>query len=727
MSHYDWIEIPDSQSTDSLYANPSTGECILQRPTSGTIKPANPEGDCWELWDEQRQTTYFFHPLTGVLDWHHPVDVSIISMIRVQKSAVFRERLSLPVILTPDNTPCRTGASSPETKRNSRSLDLAPLQTRPRSSLHVRSTSDGGKDPVAVSSDISSHTRISELALSDTPATGFPFNLGKLLNPPTRKQSLHSTDTQNSSLGDRSRRLSHFSAFNFSRSQKATSQGSGAMGNPLKSLVSRSGVSPATSRYSIAISAPVNTPEAAELMNPMKQQQQQQQQQQQSQQPQQPQQQQLQLQLQTQLQSQSQSQQQQQPQLSPIPGPLASPTLPTGLRQDINRFAIDGFAQKYFSTHKRGLFRRRVPMTEMLQWTKDSLRQPLIMLNKELYKDALRCFKLVQTIMGDRPRPRSMTEIEDYQSILVCGITKGQMRDEIYVQVCKQIRDNPSGVTFPPSKNLEGYLGHFVEQHHHTKENQTDVMSRHVSTKLKRICIRGAKGKVLTPPEIERAKEAPFKPSVFGESLEFIMGLQKNKEQVKSLQLPQIVPFLAEAVREMNGQKSEGIFRVSGDADAVTDLRIRIENGNYDTSLITDPNVPASLIKLWLRELSSPLILPEFYDGCIRCAEDPAKALAIVNALPHINRRIVLYMISFLQDFTDPVITEHTLMNISNLAMVFAPNFLRCPSESLTTVFENSKYEQSFLKTLITEISVDRNMCLYDEDASLVTGQLMKG
>lgn len=44
--------------------------------------------------------------------------------------------------------------------------------------------------------------------------------------------------------------------------------------------------------------------------------------------------------------------------------------LPAGLQQEINKFAIDGFAKKYFSTHKRGLFRRRVPMNEMLKWTK---------------------------------------------------------------------------------------------------------------------------------------------------------------------------------------------------------------------------------------------------------------------------------------------------------------------------------------------------------------------
>jgi hypothetical protein len=105
-------------------------------------------------------------------------------------------------------------------------------------------------------------------------------------------------------------------------------------------------------------------------------------------------------------------------------------------------------------------------MTEMLKWTKvkaivlfffdifyshaffglqDSIRQPLIMLNKELYKDALKCFKLIQMVMGDRSRPRHSNEIEDIQNILTCGITKGQMRDEIYVQVCKQLHNNPSG------------------------------------------------------------------------------------------------------------------------------------------------------------------------------------------------------------------------------------------------------------------------------------------
>lgn len=52
-------------------------------------------------------------------------------------------------------------------------------------------------------------------------------------------------------------------------------------------------------------------------------------------------------------------------------------------------------------------------------------------------------------------------------------------------------------------------------------------------------------------------------------------------------------------------------------------------------------------------------------------------------------------------------------MNVHNLAMVYAPNFLRCPSDSLTTVFENSKYEQAFVRTLITQLETDKHACAY--------------
>lgn len=56
---------------------------------------------------------------------------------------------------------------------------------------------------------------------------------------------------------------------------------------------------------------------------------------------------------------------------------------------------------------------------------------------------------------------------------------------------------------------------------------------------------------------------------MFGETLEFIMEQQAS---TSDMDIPKIVPFLANMVLDLNGLSSEGIFRVPGDADDVTEL-----------------------------------------------------------------------------------------------------------------------------------------------------------
>lgn len=155
--------------------------------------------------------------------------------------------------------------------------------------------------------------------------------------------------------------------------------------------------------------------------------------------------------------------------------------------------------------------------------------------------------------------------------------------------------------------------------------------------------------------------------------------------------MPIVLPFLADGILALGGSKAEGIFRVPGDGDAVSELRLRIDRGYYTLDGVDDPHVLASLLKLWLRELLDPLVPEELYNDCVARAADPGACIDIVERLPTINRRVVLFIISFLQLFLDDRVQTATKMTPINLALVMAPNVLRCSSESMSVVFTNAQ------------------------------------
>jgi len=89
-------------------------------------------------------------------------------------------------------------------------------------------------------------------------------------------------------------------------------------------------------------------------------------------------------------------------------------------------------------------------------------------------------------------------------------------------------------------------------------------------------------------------------------------------------------------------------FRVPGDIDEVNSLKIQYDLWNVPSEF-TEPHTPASLLKLWYRELYEPLIPRDFYDQCITSCTDPEAAISIIHSLPHINRLVLAYLIRFLQ------------------------------------------------------------------------------
>ncbi|KAG6378343.1 hypothetical protein JVT61DRAFT_14068 [Boletus reticuloceps] len=397
------------------------------------------------------------------------------------------------------------------------------------------------------------------------------------------------------------------------------------------------------------------------------------------------------------------------------------PVLPHDLASDIQQFSESDYARQYFSTHRRGfLFRRRVPVVQMMTWQKAPLTSPLLTLNRPLKTDAVKIFKVIQHIMGDRERERpvgipvhngstsslpmnSMGLLEEERWLLGEGLTHGELRDEIYCQLMKQLSGNPNPesvfkgwqmlcvllIAFPPSKNFETYLRSFILQRISQSEGRVDVMAKHCLRRLSAISKKGPRGKPPSVAEIETASDAAFNPSTFGESLDAVTRLQQRN--YPNEKIPIILPFLADGILALGGTKCEGIFRVPGDGDLVSELKIRIDRGYYTLENVDDPHVLASLLKLWLRELLDPLVPEELYNDCITAAADPTSCIAIIRRLPTINRRIVVFIISFLQLFLEEKVLDNTKMTAANMALVMAPNLLRCNSDSMKIVFTNAQ------------------------------------
>jgi len=230
--------------------------------------------------------------------------------------------------------------------------------------------------------------------------------------------------------------------------------------------------------------------------------------------------------------------------------------------------------------------------------------------------------------------------------------------------------------------------------------------ARHCMKQLDKISHVGALGRVPTTEEIRGLYNSPLI-SIFGSTLYDIMDRQQ--EFAPDEELPLIMTTLAVRVFELGGQHTEGIFRIPGDAEQVASVKVSVENSIYDFSEINDPHVPASTLKLWMRELEEPIIPGEFYDEAIEYArnEEYEQSVSLVEKLPDLNRRVTHYVIQYLKSLANDQFVKITMMSVINLAMVFAPNFLRCPSDDPAVIFDTQKHQQTFVKHLIEYMEFD--------------------
>ncbi|XP_061457369.1 unconventional myosin-IXb isoform X8 [Rhineura floridana] len=161
--------------------------------------------------------------------------------------------------------------------------------------------------------------------------------------------------------------------------------------------------------------------------------------------------------------------------------------------------------------------------------------------------------------------------------------------------------------------------------------------------------------------------------------------------------VPIVMEKLLEYV-EMHGLYSEGIYRKSGSANRMRELRHSLQADPNSVRLETYPiHTITGIFKQWLRELPDPLMTFAQYHDFLRAVELPGKQeqlcaiYSVLEQLPRANHdtleRLIFHLVKV------ALVEEDNRMSPNALAIVFAPCLLRCPdnSDPLTSMKDVSK------------------------------------
>ena len=236
------------------------------------------------------------------------------------------------------------------------------------------------------------------------------------------------------------------------------------------------------------------------------------------------------------------------------------------------------------------------------------------------------------------------------------------------------------------------------------------IYSNYVQTGLTLSCVlltgfyvnKLTRSSVLPPPitlvYLENQLSKKLNPLMFSLSFGLEQLLLCQQAVGDMLPYPRLLVYLCKSIISAGGRDQQGIFRLAGNKTEINNCRAAIEKG--EEPILSDPNVPADILKQWFRNLPEPIIPYENFDECLSAADKPELCVSLVTKCcspAQIN--VLNYLIIFLSDLAQ--YASKTSMTVDNLALVFAPGIVRTKIEDPQLLLQYSSKQKQFLKNVI--------------------------
>ncbi|XP_018583731.2 unconventional myosin-IXb isoform X3 [Scleropages formosus] len=288
---------------------------------------------------------------------------------------------------------------------------------------------------------------------------------------------------------------------------------------------------------------------------------------------------------------------------------------------------------------------------------------------------------MVVTLAGEKQKSEVQLVVNLFQSVLDIFIRLEIKKEEAEpVKLTKARKKRRK-----KEKSLESPLDHMFDTYQVNIMQSCDQCSSYIwgmetaymCSSCKMVCHKKCISKIVTDCYTFGAKKTEEEPGSQNFGVR-VCALISDKNPV-----PIVLEMMLEHV-EMNGLYTEGIYRKSGAANRMKELRQLLETEPGTVCLEDYPiHTVTGLVKQWLRELPDPLMTFTHYSEFIRAVELPEKLeqlhaiYKVLEQLPaaHFNtlERLVYHLVKVAKE------EAHNRMSPNALAIVFAPCILRCP------------------------------------------------